>query len=192
MLDEQGLLKPRLPAEANARARAEALIDCYRRIDTEVMGELPVSNHALKVEVVGLHDWHGGWLGVLVTPWMMSYVRLPGIDEPDPVLETGAKITEIFPAGSCELVLERQPELGWYLLCPLYSPMGGFESPLHARATATVALHMLLTPPKAAPPATAAVATAATATAAAATAAAAPPPPAATIGRRALFGRRPA
>ena len=178
MLNELGLLKPRLPGEAKARARAAALVDCYRRIDAETMGELPVSNRALAIEVVGLRDWGQGWLGVLVTPWMMSYVRLPGIDEPEPALETGAKITETFPAGFCELVLERQPELGWYMLCPRYSPMGGFESPLHARATATVALDMLLTPPKAAPPP--------------ATTETAPPPPAATLGRRALFGRRPA
>lgn len=174
-LDELSLLYPRLPQEPKARERAEALIGCYRRIDAEVMNELPVSNPSLGIEVVGLQPWCQGWLGVLVTPWMMSYVRLAGEAEPEPELETGAKITESFPAGSCELVLERQPELGWYLLCPLYSPMGSFDSPLHARATATVALDLLLTPPKADPPKPPAT----------------PPKLAAGIGRRALFGRRP-
>jgi [NiFe] hydrogenase assembly HybE family chaperone len=67
---------------------------------------------------------------VLIAPWFMNLVLLPG---PDRVaLKTGAKETLTFPSGHYEFMHAAREMVGPYLACALFSPMGDFTSQLQA------------------------------------------------------------
>ena len=56
------------------------LLEHYLGIAAEGMCELPLYNDRLAVEAVGFAPWQGGALGVLITPWTMNLILLPGED----------------------------------------------------------------------------------------------------------------
>jgi [NiFe] hydrogenase assembly HybE family chaperone len=132
-----------------ARIRA-----AYERIRRERMAGLPFVNEALQVEVIGLRPWHGLWLGVLVTPWCMNLLLLPGdaasLDgEPPgswPRLVAGQSAQFGFPAGVMSFFGGREAEFGEYLACSLFSPMFEFADHGGATATAEACLLALLQP----------------------------------------------
>jgi len=46
------------------------------------MAGLPICNEALHVQAVGFREWNDHWVGVLVTPWTISLVLMPGEKRP--------------------------------------------------------------------------------------------------------------
>lgn len=48
-------------------------------LETRMRG-VPVINPALSVQAVGFNPFNGDWLGVLITPWFMNLLLLPGPD----------------------------------------------------------------------------------------------------------------
>lgn len=135
---------------------ADAVEQAFFRIQREQMADVPILNHALSVEAVDFQRWQGHWLGVVVTPWCMSLLLLPGGGEN--WVSTGENRRRFvkFPAGDFAFLGSREAELGEYQSCPLFSPMGQFASQSEATMTARASLIALLTSPQAAPAVTAA------------------------------------
>jgi [NiFe] hydrogenase assembly HybE family chaperone len=119
-------------------ARIEAV---YRRI-AERMAGLPACNPALVVELVGLRAWEGRWLGVLITPWTVSLLLLPG-RAPVALLGSDQRQTWRFPSGEYDFMGNQDPDIGHYQTCSLFSPPAEFAGQDTARAVAQSVLDAL-------------------------------------------------
>jgi [NiFe] hydrogenase assembly HybE family chaperone len=126
---------------------AEAVEEAFFRIQREQMADVPILNPALAVEAVDFQRWQGHWLGIVVTPWCMSMLLLPG--SADNWVSTGENKRRFvrFPAGDFAFLGSEEVELGEYQSCPLFSPMGKFSSQSEATMTARASLIALLTSP---------------------------------------------
>ncbi len=103
-------------------------------------------NPALAVEAVGFRPWGEHWLGILITPWFMNLVLMPRVGAKwQPIGERETR-HYVFPAGVFEFIGGRDPMLGDYQACSLFSPMFAFTAQPDARATAVAALEALFDP----------------------------------------------
>ncbi|WP_371346578.1 [NiFe]-hydrogenase assembly chaperone HybE [Ancylobacter sp. IITR112] len=135
---------PRLTALAAAMpARFEA---AFREIHVGQMRGVPLLNETLEVKAIGFRPHGERVLGMLVTPWFMNLVLVPGPDEDWSALVPGAKEIIAFPSGEYEFVGANRPETGPYKACSLFSPMFDFTSMLQASETARAALAALFDP----------------------------------------------
>jgi len=100
-------------------------------------------NPVLAVEAVGFRPWRDHWLGILVTPWFMNLMLLPRIASQWQPIAGGASRHYGFPAGVFEFIGARDPVLGDYQACSLFSPMFEFASQQGAHDTAVAALDAL-------------------------------------------------
>jgi [NiFe] hydrogenase assembly HybE family chaperone len=127
---------------------AEAVEEAFFRIQREQMGDVPILNPALSVAAVDFQRWQGHWLGIVVTPWCMSMLLVPG--SADNWVSTGDNKRRFvkFPAGDFAFLGSVETELGEYQSCPLFSPMGQFTSQSEATMTARASLIALLTVPQ--------------------------------------------
>jgi [NiFe] hydrogenase assembly HybE family chaperone len=123
--------------------------DAYRRIEHERMRGTPILNRALQVEAVGFEAWNRKWIGVLVTPWFMNVMMLPGRGAHWLRLPTGTKHHWRLPYAAIEFMVGYEESLGEYHLCSLYSPTLQFSDQEAARATARAAMDTLMSPPRA-------------------------------------------
>jgi len=117
----------------------------FNEILDKRMRDLPVVNASLSVQAVGFNRFGEDWLGVLITPWFMNLMLLPGPDSHWRTQQPGTKIDKRFPYGAFEFTLGREPQMGIYALCSLFSPMFQFENQAAALAAAQSALQGLLT-----------------------------------------------
>jgi len=126
---------------------ADAVEEAFSRIQREQMADVPILNSALSVEAVDFQRWQGHWLGIVVTPWCMSMLMVPG--SADHWVSTGDNKRRFvrFPAGDFAFLGSAETELGEYQSCPLFSPMGQFASQSAATMTARASLIALLTVP---------------------------------------------
>jgi [NiFe] hydrogenase assembly HybE family chaperone len=126
---------------SNPAASVEA---AFRRIQRERMFDMPNLNPALAVEAVdfGLHDGH--WLGVLVTPWNLSLMRLPVGSEGWVSAPEGRRLMVRYPAGEFAFLGGIEPETGEYLACSLFASMEQFPDQETARLTARASRIALL------------------------------------------------
>ncbi len=100
-------------------------------------------NPALSVEAVGFRPWHDHWLGILITPWFMNLMLLPRVCANwQPIAERESR-HYVFPAGVFEFIGGRDPVLGDYQACSLFSPMFEFADQAGAHDTAAAALDAL-------------------------------------------------
>ncbi|MDD2724422.1 MAG: [NiFe]-hydrogenase assembly chaperone HybE [Methylovulum sp.] len=125
-----------------------ALESAFNGILKTRMAGLPIVNAALSVQAVGFAPFDEDWLGVLLTPWCMNLLLLPGLDSPWCGQAAGASIEKHFPYGTFAFTLGRETQLGLYAQCSLFSPMFQFESQAAALATAHAALQNLLAVPE--------------------------------------------
>ncbi len=106
---------------------AELLERVFAHIAATRMIGVPILNPALRVEAVGFRVWEGRWIGVLVTPWMINLVLLPGESVPLTPLAPGEKTSWDFPSGSYEFMGLNEPMLGACHVCSLMSPVLDFS-----------------------------------------------------------------
>jgi [NiFe] hydrogenase assembly HybE family chaperone len=133
---------------------ADAVEEAFFRIQQEQMADVPILNPALSVEAVDFQRWQGHWLGIVVTPWCMSMLLVPGsADNWDSTGENQRRFVK-FPAGDFAFLGSAEVELGEYQSCPLFSPMGKFSSQSAATMTARASMIALLTPAQQPPAAT--------------------------------------
>lgn len=100
------------------------------------MRDVPMVNKLLSVEAVGFRMVDGRPLGVLVSPWFMNLVQLPGEGEDWSGLTPGAKELIAFPSGDYEFIHNTRGMIGGYKACSLFSPMGDFQTQLQAQEVA--------------------------------------------------------
>lgn len=123
-----------------------ALEQMFEQIHRHRMWGLPVLNPRLQVQVVGLRRWRGDWLGVLVTPWVMSLIALPRRDRVHEIGAVGSGRVRDFPSGAYEFIAGDQPGIGPYETCSLFSPMHVFSDQEAAVATAWEVMALLIKP----------------------------------------------
>lgn len=131
------------------------LEEIYRRIHREQMFGLPILNPALEVEATGFMPYLGHRLGILITPWFMKLMLLPGA-APWPEVPEGESQSWPFPCGALKFIAERDEQGGPYQAFSLFSPMREFADQDEARAAARAVLEGLFieaVPAGAAPPA---------------------------------------
>ena len=130
---------------------ADAVEAAFFRIQQERMSDVPMLNPALSVAAVDFQGWQQHWLGIVVTPWCMSVLLVPGsADNWVPAGNNQRRFVK-FPAGDFAFLGADEDELGEYQSCSLFSPMGNFSTQSAAMLTARASLIALLTSPQ--PPA---------------------------------------
>ncbi len=125
---------------------APLLEAAFRRVARERMDGVDVVNPRLTVEAVGFARRDGHWLGIIVTPWFMNVVRVPGHAESWRPAAEGERVFHRLAAGDFAFLGGFEPEVGEFQSCSLISPMAGFTDQASARATAREALRLLDTP----------------------------------------------
>ena len=108
----------------------------FREIWHSKMRDVPMVNKTLTVEAVGFRIVDGRPLGVLISPWFMNLVQLPGEDEDWSDLTPGAKENLTFPSGTYEFIHNTRYMIGGYKACSLFSPMGDFSTQMQAQEVA--------------------------------------------------------
>nr|WP_280818834.1 [NiFe]-hydrogenase assembly chaperone HybE [Thiorhodococcus minor] len=116
----------------------------FERIHRERMAGLPILHPSLSVEVVGGRIFDGDWVGALVTPWTMNLVLVPGPGSAHRPGGVGIKQTLTLPGAEVETIGSEEADVGAFLACSLYSPMGAFADQATAVATAAKILEGLL------------------------------------------------
>lgn len=124
-----------------------ALETTFNDILTTRMHDLPVVNPLLSVHAVGFERYGDLWPGVLVTPWFMNLLLLPGADHPWLALPPGKQFEQAFPAGNFIFTVAHEARLGIYAQCSLFSPMFDFSDQDSAIAAAQSAWQGLLAQP---------------------------------------------
>lgn len=128
-----------------------ALRATFEDIARTRMAGLPIVNPRLEVEPVGFaRGADGHWTGIMLTPWAINLLRLPGAAADWPAVPAGGRCDWQFSSGNYEFTVAEEERLGVYHLCSLFSPVQEFESHEAARLTAEAAL-AALDPPPAAP-----------------------------------------
>lgn len=130
--------------QQNSEKISHALETTFNEILDKRMRDLPIVNSALSVQAVGFNRFGEDCLGILITPWFMNLLLLPGPNSAWREQQPGTKIDKRFPYGVFEFTLGNEPQLGTYALCSLFSPMFQFENQTAALATAQAALNGLL------------------------------------------------
>lgn len=128
----------------------DAVEEAFFRIQREQMADVPILNHALSVEAVDFQRWQGQWLGVVVTPWCMSVLLVPGTEAGWHSTGDNKRRFVKFPAGDFAFLGSTADELGEYQSCSLISPMGQFANQSEAIMTARASMIALLADPAAA------------------------------------------
>ena len=130
-------------AAANLPSPASALTEAFDLILRERMQDMPMLNPALAVEAVGFRPWQDHWLGILITPWFMNLLLMPRVRAKWQPIAAGETRQYVFPAGVFEFIGARDPLLGDYQACSLFSPMFEFATLQGAHDTAVASLAAL-------------------------------------------------
>ena len=131
---------------------APVLEEVFTAIAHGPMRDVPICNPALRVEAYGFRQREDGhWIGVMITPWAVNLLCLPGRTDGWPPQPAGAKYDWGFPSGSYEFTVAAEARLGVYHLCSLFSPASDLPSHEQARLTAQAILSALFAAPIAEP-----------------------------------------
>lgn len=131
---------------------ASDVVRAFARIAATRMAGLPLNNPALAVEACGFRRWNGLWLGVLVTPWAINLMLLPGGNPDFRRLGPDRRQTWAFPSGEYAFHGAEDDALGAYQACSLFSPAFEFACQEDARQAAQAALQALFVPEDSADP----------------------------------------
>lgn len=117
----------------------------YRAVLTERMQDMPFVNPELEVEAIGFRDFEGHQLGVLLTPWFMNLVLLPGTEEWDDQAQ-GSACRWSLPEGTYDFNICRDQELGTYMTAVLFRTVADFPDQETARSIAREIMQRLFEP----------------------------------------------
>jgi len=100
------------------------------------MQGLPFINAELHVEAIGFREFQDFEIGVLITPWFMNLILLPGTDV-GANIDQGHRINACFPSGDIEFTAAQDEELGLYFSAVLFSTVTDIPNHATARELAT-------------------------------------------------------
>lgn len=112
------------------------LCDAFQRVSRERMQGFPLFNPVLSVEPVGFQTWNDRPLGILIAPWFMNLVLMPGPHDDWGGLETGQRKRWALPCGEYEFTVSRVEAAGVYQSCALFTTVLGFPDQETARRVA--------------------------------------------------------
>jgi [NiFe] hydrogenase assembly HybE family chaperone len=127
---------------------ADAVEQAFFRIQQERMVGVPILNPALSVAAIDFQCWQGHWLGIVVTPWCMSLLLVPGSAENWVSAGQNKRRFVKFPAGDFAFLGSDETELGEFQSCSLFSPMDKFSCQSEATMIARASLIGLLAAPQ--------------------------------------------
>jgi [NiFe] hydrogenase assembly HybE family chaperone len=120
------------------------LVNRFRAIGRGKMRGLPICNTRLEVEAVGFAELDGHRMGVLITPWFMNLILLPG-DETWSTMADGTADSLTMPGDTFEFTICQDDELGTYLSAVLFRTVIDFPDQQTTVAIAENVLEQLLT-----------------------------------------------
>lgn len=118
------------------------LTERYDAVYRQQMQDLPIVNPRLQVEAVGFSAFDEHELGILITPWFMNLVLLPGTDDWHDSTQ-GSIVERSLPSGKCEFTVCRDEHLGTFLTAILFRTVTDFPDQSTARAIAEETLKEL-------------------------------------------------
>lgn len=107
----------------------------FDAIYRERMQGLPIVNPALRVAAVGFEPFEAHQLGVLISPWFMNLVLLPG-DDALRVFKQGASVKIELPAGPYDFTVSHDEDVGTFLSAILFRTVSDFPDQATAVAVA--------------------------------------------------------
>ncbi|AWV02904.1 [NiFe]-hydrogenase assembly, chaperone, HybE [Burkholderia sp. JP2-270] len=138
------------PQSGSSDARIGALVAHFTTVAATTMRGMPVVHPALRVQAVDFGpfpscgDAGGDVLGILVAPWFMNLVWLPGgTDTGHPCPPPGRLATRRVGAVEFDWIGAHAPQVGAHACCSLFSPMFDFADQTSAVATARAVLAQL-------------------------------------------------
>jgi [NiFe] hydrogenase assembly HybE family chaperone len=120
----------------------ETLVAHYQRVYEETFRDLPIVNPAIDVEAIGMRRLDEHEFGVLLTPWFMNLVLLPGSDRWDGRPQGSTCAIEL-PGGEVEFIVSHDGHLGTTLSAVLFRSVSDFPDQAMARAVAVETLRLL-------------------------------------------------
>ncbi|MFA6314537.1 MAG: [NiFe]-hydrogenase assembly chaperone HybE [Sterolibacterium sp.] len=119
----------------------------FQRIYIEHMSDVPIVNPALQVQALDFTLWQDNWLGVLITPWCINLLLLPGPTGHWQSVSGNHRLFHGFPSGNYAFLGGEEAEIGEYQSCSLISAMGQFPDQDSARAVAREVIKNMLKAP---------------------------------------------
>lgn len=117
----------------------------FENVHRSRMSDLPFVNPALGVEVIDMRRYRGDWLGVLVTPWSIQLVLLPGGGELWQDISAGMRRKVALPVGELSFIADAgEDALQAYQYCPLATSVASLASMDAARRFAFEAMVAVL------------------------------------------------
>ncbi len=116
----------------------------FEKIWHEQMAGIDILNPRLSVQTLGFQPYRNRVIGLVITPWLMALIMLPGEDDDWTELELGKKKPHRFPSGTRKFMVNEFDGIGVCQTHSLYSPMHEFESQDHALAAAQGVLDTLM------------------------------------------------
>lgn len=131
-------------AKANNKDDVACIVAAYQRVDVERMQDIPFRNAALQVEAVDFCDWGGEQIGVIISPWFMNLVLVPGSETDWSTHRHGDKVVYTLPSGQYEFVHGDLEGFGVLQTCSLMSPVGDLQDQDTARLVAEEIMRLML------------------------------------------------
>lgn len=124
--------------------KVSLLESTFNIIYKERMLDLPIINKKIHVKAMGFQAWQNSYLCIMITPWFMNLMLLPGASEnwDDKIETTSHKY--IFPSGNYSFLVGFEDAIGKYQTCSLFSPMFDFADNEAAIDTAQAAIKELM------------------------------------------------
>lgn len=128
--------------------RVAAMVERFKAIGEANMKGLPIYNDRIEVEALGFQPFGEDLIGMLITPWFINALLLPGEPRPWEPNRIGNKRTVALPGGELAFTVGGDEEIGHYDSYSIRSPLQGVAGQEAARFLAEAALAKMLTPPK--------------------------------------------
>ncbi len=132
-------------------AGVERLVAYHREVLETRLAGLPILNPELEVEAVGFGKLAAHELGVLVTPWFINLVLLPGTDRWQDRAQ-GSRCNIELPGAKVDFTVSHDAELGTTLSAALFGTVTDFPDQAMAREVAAETLRLLLSEERAGDP----------------------------------------
>ena len=132
---------PMPPTDPVAAAVGDRLEEAWRTVATR-MADLPVVHPGLSVQSVGFRGFGDGFIGVVITPWVMNVVLTGAAGADGPL---GSDVEVHLPAGRVDFAPTKLDGIDPVLACSVFSPMDALADQAAARAVAWEVLDQLLT-----------------------------------------------
>jgi len=131
-------------SEAEVKEKVDLLETTFNKIHQQRMIDVPILNEKIEVSAIGFQRWQQSYLCVLITPWFMNLMLLPGEQENWDEKNETSTWQHSFPSGNYDFLVGFEPDIGKYQMCSLFSPMFEFADNNAALETAQAVIKELM------------------------------------------------